>query len=102
VADGPGGKVFVQFDDAYWTSFARTGAPKAPGQPDWPTFAPNKSYMHFAAKPEVATDLMPGMFTLHEEVMQRERHAGNQPWIGNVGVAAPVLAVPAPSQTGQH
>jgi len=31
------------------------------------------------------------MFELHEEVMERERRAGNLPWSGNVGVAAPTL-----------
>jgi para-nitrobenzyl esterase len=76
---------------AYWTSFARSGIPKAPGQPDWPTFAPNRSYMHFVKRPEVATDLMPGMYTLNEEVMERRRRAGNQQWRDDVGVAAPVL-----------
>ena len=82
---------------AYWTSFARTGLPKAEGQPDWPEFASNKSYMHFAENPEVATDLMPGMFELNEEVMQRERRSGDQPWLGNVGVAAPILSRQAPA-----
>ena len=82
---------------AYWTSFARTGVPKAEGQPDWPTFAPNKSYMDFAETPEVETDLMPGMFALYEEVMQRERRAGDQPWLGTVGVAAPTLSPGAPA-----
>ena len=82
---------------AYWTSFARTGVPKAERQPDWPAFAPNKSYMLFAENPEAGTDLMPGMFTLNEEVMQRERRAGNQPWLGNVGVAAPMLSPGAPA-----
>jgi para-nitrobenzyl esterase len=53
--------------------------------------------MHFAEKPEVATDLMPGMFALHEEVMQRERRAGDQPWVGNVGVMAPALSREAPA-----
>jgi para-nitrobenzyl esterase len=82
---------------AYWTSFARTGVPKAEGQPDWPAFASKKSYMYFAENPKVATDLMPGMFTLNEEVMQRERRAGDQPWLGNVGVAAPTLSREAPA-----
>ena len=82
---------------AYWTSFARTGLPKAEGQPDWPEFASNKGYMHFAENPEVATDLMPGMFELNEEVMQRERRSGDQPWLGNVGVAAPILSRQAPA-----
>jgi len=95
--EGPKEEAFSDAMIAYWTSFARTGVPKAEGQPDWPRFASNKSYMHFAEKPEVATDLMPGMFALYEEVMQRERRAGNQPWIGAVGVAAPALSRQAPA-----
>lgn len=79
---------------AYWTSFARTGVPRAPGQPDWPAYSPNQSYMNFAETPGPATNLMPGMFELSEEVMRRERRAGDQPWVGNVGVAAPVLSAP--------
>lgn len=82
---------------AYWTSFAASGVPQAPGQPDWPTFAPHKSYMHFADRPEVGTDLMPGMYTLNEEVMERRRRAGNQQWRDDVGVAAPVLPPRAPA-----
>lgn len=76
---------------AYWTSFARTGVPKAPGEPDWPSFAPGKRHMHFARKPEVARDLMPGTYTLSEEVMARRRAAGDQPWGADIGVAAPML-----------
>lgn len=79
----------------YWTSFARNGVPTAQGQPDWPAYASRKSYMDFAETPEPSTDLMPGMFELDEEVTQRERRAGNQAWLGNVGVAAPVLSGPA-------
>jgi hypothetical protein len=40
---------------------------------------------------------MPGMFALHGEVMQRERRAGDQPWVGNVGVAAPTLSREPPA-----
>jgi para-nitrobenzyl esterase len=90
-AQGAGEEALSNAMIAYWTSFARSGAPKAPGQPDWPTFAPHKSYMHFANGAEVATDLMPGMYTFNEEVMERRRRAGNQQWRDDVGVAAPVL-----------
>jgi para-nitrobenzyl esterase len=47
--------------------------------------------MRFGETPEVSADVMPGMFELHEEVMQRQRHAGNLAWNGRVGIAAPVL-----------
>jgi para-nitrobenzyl esterase len=47
--------------------------------------------MHFAQKPEVGRDLMPGMYELNEEVMERRRAAGDQQWGADVGVAAPVL-----------
>jgi para-nitrobenzyl esterase len=95
--EGPKETALSEAMMAYWTSFVRTGVPKAEGQPDWPAFGANKSYMHFAENPEVSTDLMPGMFTLNEEVMQRERRAGDQPWMGNVGVAAPKLSREAPT-----
>ena len=95
--DGPKENALSEAMMDYWTSFARTGVPKAQRQPDWPAFASNNSYMYFAENPEVATDLMPGMFALNEEVMQRERRAGNQPWLGNVGVAAPMLSPGAPA-----
>ena len=66
---------------SYWTSFARTGVPKAPGEPDWPTYAPNKSYMDFVETPEPSTNLMPGMFELQEED-RRARKAGRQSALG--------------------
>jgi para-nitrobenzyl esterase len=92
--EGPEDEALSEAMISYWTSFAKTGAPSAPGQPTWPAYEPNKSYMNFAAKPEVSTNLMPGMYTLNEEVMQRRRRVGNQAWIMNVGVAAPVLPGP--------
>lgn len=90
-ARGPGEKALSNAMIAYWTSFARTGVPQAPGEPDWPRFGPGKRYMHFAQKPEVGTDLMPGMYQLNEEVMERRRAAGDQQWRSDVGSAAPVL-----------
>ncbi|MDE1938885.1 MAG: carboxylesterase family protein [Alphaproteobacteria bacterium] len=90
----PEGPKEVALSDAmisYWSSFARTGVPTAQGEPNWPSFMPGKRYMHFAAEPEVSTDLMPGMYRLNEEVMERRRRAGDQQWGANVGVAAPEL-----------
>jgi para-nitrobenzyl esterase len=90
-AEGPREKALSDAMMAYWTSFARSGVPTAQGHPDWPTYAPDRSYMRFDEKPAVATNLMPGMFELHEEVMRRSRQAGNLPWIGNTGIMAPVI-----------
>jgi para-nitrobenzyl esterase len=95
--DGPKETAFSDAMISYWTSFARTGIPKAQGQPDWPTYAPNKSYMDFVEAPLASTDLMPGMFELQEEIVQRARHAGDQPWVGAVGPEEPPLWREAPS-----
>jgi len=75
----------------YWTSFARTGVPTAAGQPDWKPFADGGAYMDFQDKPVVATNLMPGMYALHEEVVSRRRAAGNQGWFINIGLASPTV-----------
>jgi para-nitrobenzyl esterase len=73
----------------YWTSFARTGRPRARNAPDWPAYAPDARYMHFAATPTPARDLMPGMYDLNEKVVCRRRAAGTLPWGWNVGLWAP-------------
>jgi para-nitrobenzyl esterase len=73
----------------YWTSFARTGRPQARNAPDWPAYAPDRSYMRFAATPTPDRDLMPGMYDLNETVMCRRRAGGTLPWGWLVGVAAP-------------
>ena len=73
----------------YWTSFARTGRPAATNAPAWPAYAPDASYMHFAAMPTPERDLMPGMFDLNEAVMCRRRAAGTLSWNWLVGLWAP-------------
>ncbi len=89
----PEGPEDIALSDAmmnYWTSFARTGVPAAPGHPGWPRFAPGKHYMLFGDKPVASTDPYPGMYRLNEEVVSQRRRAGDQQWFFNVGVAAPV------------
>jgi para-nitrobenzyl esterase len=80
---------------AYWTSFARTGAPRAPGQPDWPPYGQAHAYMAFEAAPRAAANLMPGMYDLHEQAVCR-RKAHDLPWYWNVGLLSPRLP-PSPA-----
>ncbi|MCK5750191.1 MAG: carboxylesterase family protein, partial [Oricola sp.] len=80
---------------AYWSSFARDGAPSAPGEDAWRPYADDEAYMYFADAPVGgAKQLLPGMYELHEEVMRRRR-AADIGWNWNVGVASP----PLPPQT---
>jgi para-nitrobenzyl esterase len=81
---------------AYWGSFARSGRPVAPGQPDWPAHDDSEPYMAFAGAPAVGHDLLPGMFELHEQVVCRRRAAGGIPWVFNFGVVSPPLPPQAP------
>lgn len=75
----------------YWTSFARSGKPIAKDQPDWPVFGSDMAYMAFDDAPQPSRDLLPGMYKLVNEVVCRRRESGVQPWIWNVGIAAPRL-----------
>ncbi len=80
----------------YWTSFARSGTPEAAGAPAWQPYDSTAAYMHFTDVPVPSEHVMPGMFTLNEEVMCRRRASGTQPWNWNVGLAAPPLPPPDP------
>ena len=75
----------------YWTSFARTGEPRAKGEADWPPYGNTRSYMLFADVPKAGEHLMPGMFELHEEAVRRRRASGDTPWNWNNGLLSPVL-----------
>jgi para-nitrobenzyl esterase len=79
----------------YWASFARIGRPASAGQPAWRPYGEGQAYMHFAAGPEARTDLLPGHYELHEEVVCRRRAAGVA-WTWNVGVIAPPMPPRAP------
>lgn len=80
---------------SYWLSFARDGAPTAPGQPAWPAYGEARSYMAFEEGPVARERLMPGMYELHEAVVCRRRVAGGIPWNWNFGLMSP----PLPSAT---
>lgn len=82
---------------SYWGSFARTGAPTAPGQPDWPAYGEGRAYMAFETVPTVRDHLMPGMYDTHETVVCRRRVAGGIPWNWNFGVLSPPLPPQSPS-----
>ncbi|CAN5274514.1 carboxylesterase family protein [soil metagenome] len=80
----------------YWTSFMRTGAPKAAGQPDWPAYGAGHAFMAFQDTPKVSTNLFPGMYSLHEDVVCRRRATGDTAWNWNMGLVAPVITAPRP------
>lgn len=90
----------ARFSDAmvdYWTSFVRTGVPKAAGEPDWLNFDGKTGFMAFQAKPVPAGRLFPGMYELHEAVVCRRRAAGDTPWNWNHGLVSPKLPPASPA-----
>ncbi|MCA8900437.1 MAG: carboxylesterase family protein [Hyphomonas sp.] len=80
----------------YWASFAATGAPAATGEAAWLPYGGEENFIAFADVPEAKTNLMPGMFELHEETVCRRREAGTMQWNWNTGLWSPVL----PADTG--
>ncbi|HEX4198660.1 MAG TPA: carboxylesterase family protein [Caulobacteraceae bacterium] len=74
---------------AYWSAFARTGAPDAPGLPAWRPYRDDRAYMAFAERPNPGVHLLPGMYELDEEVVRRRREAGDIPWNWNAGLLSP-------------
>jgi para-nitrobenzyl esterase len=89
---------FAEAMNAYWAAFVRTGSPTAAGHPRWQPFASGKAFMAFAEVPRPGTDLLPGMYDLHEEVVCRRRARGDTPWNWNVGIVSPPL--PAEPSSG--
>jgi para-nitrobenzyl esterase len=78
----------------YWTAFARSGAPKAAGRPDWKPYGAARAYMAFTEAPSPGVRLRPGMYELNEAVVCRRRAQGDLSWNWNVGVVSPPLPAP--------
>ncbi|WP_129643099.1 carboxylesterase/lipase family protein [Peristeroidobacter agariperforans] len=78
----------------YWASFIRTTEPNAESHAPWPAYGSTRAYLTFAAEPQSATRLMPGMYELNEQVVCRRRASGAQAWNWNVGVLSPTLPPP--------
>jgi para-nitrobenzyl esterase len=81
---------------AYWASFARTGSPRASGQPGWPAYDANHAYMAFKDTPLPSDHLLPGMYELHEQAVCRRREH-DLPWYWNVGLLSPRLPAASPA-----
>jgi para-nitrobenzyl esterase len=82
----------VKLSDAmvgYWSSFVRTGKPRAANEPDWAAFGSTGAYMAFKDVPQPGEHLMPGMYELNEQVVCRRRASGDIAWNWNAGLAAP-------------
>ena len=75
---------------SYWTSFAKTGRPRAANQPDWPAYGAAHAYMDFNDAPHASVDLFPGMYALHEQAVCR-RLREDMAWNWNVGIISPML-----------
>ena len=81
---------------SYWATFARDGAPSAPGEAEWRPYGAERAYMAFEDAPRARTHVLPGAYELHEEVVCRRRAQGGIAWNWNVGVVSPPLPPEAP------
>jgi para-nitrobenzyl esterase len=77
----------------YWTSFARSGQPRAANEPEWPSYGSTGAYMVFQDVPHASTHLYPGMYALHEEAVCRRKAGADLAWNWNVGIISPPLSV---------
>jgi para-nitrobenzyl esterase len=84
----------------YWSSFARTGQPRAANEPDWPAFGSKGAYLTITDAPQPQEHSMPGMYELNEEVVCRRRASGDIPWNWNVGIVSPKM--PSPTEHCKH
>ncbi len=74
----------------YWTSFAATGQPESRDGPAWAAYGTEENYLRIASDPEILTDPYPGMFEMHEQLVQ-QRKQNDESWFLNIGVGAKPL-----------
>lgn len=69
----------------YWTSFAATGQPQSANGPAWLPYGTAENYLYIGETPQAATDPYPGMYEVHEAVVQdlRDSHTG---WLFSIDV----------------
>ena len=87
VPSGPADAALSQTMMDYWVSFAATGTPRSDRGPAWPRYGDGEAYMRFDHGAHPGIDPLPGMFELHEKIVQRRKSADRQ-WFLSAGVDA--------------
>ena len=78
----------------YTVAFAKHGKPDAEGRPVWPAYQLNaRHYMAFRNGTAIpGTNLLPGMFELHDEIVARRRSKGEVAWwLQDIGLNTPII-----------
>jgi para-nitrobenzyl esterase len=91
IDDSPAEAALSEAMMSYWTSFAKTGEPRAANSPNWPVYGSSGAYMDFTDAAHPSVDLFPGMYALHEAAVCRRR-AADLAWNWNTGVISPPLS----------
>jgi para-nitrobenzyl esterase len=86
----------------YWASFVRTGAPVAPGAPDWPRYTvATRAYLDIDDKPYARQDLQPAAFAWADALVA-ERWKAGRGWRFDIGFAAFPAPVDVPAAGRQQ
>ena len=78
----------------YFVAFAKHGKPDPEGRPVWPAYQLNaRHYMAFRNGMAIAgTNLLPGVFELHDKIVARRRSRGEVAWwLEDIGLFTPVI-----------
>ncbi|MGB3625368.1 MAG: carboxylesterase family protein, partial [Henriciella sp.] len=83
--DAPGDDALSEMLLDYWTSFAATGEPVSEEGPAWLSYGDAENYLHIEETPKASTDPYPGMFEVHETVVEGLRE-NDEAWFFNIEV----------------